>query len=219
MNKSSKRRNTRTNNMKVMKELKLGGIMSTFAYIRNLFSDPDIASITPTSKWAVKSICNNIDFHKRNVVVEYGPGTGVFTKYLLSKLSPDSKIILIEKNKNFVNILIETFQQYPNVFIYNESAESVNDLLFESGEQSANYVLSGIPFSFFDGQLRDRIVSNTYSVLKDEGSFLPYQTFFQKDEHLKDYLKNYFDEVEDQYFLANLPPMRTYFATKTQILH
>ncbi|WP_456275930.1 class I SAM-dependent methyltransferase [Bacillus sp. AK128] len=193
--------------------------MSTISYIKNLFSDPDIASITPTSKYGVKSICNRIDFNKRNVIIEYGPGTGVFTNYLQSKLTSDSKIILIEKNKNFVSILKRAFQENPNIFIYHESAESVNDILLETQEQKADYILSGIPFSFFDDQLRSQIVGTTYTVLKQGGRFLPYQTFFQKDEHLKEYLLNYFEEVEDQYFLRNLPPMRTYCATKKAILH
>ncbi|MBM7659828.1 phospholipid N-methyltransferase [Bacillus mesophilus] len=193
--------------------------MSTISYIKNILTDPDIASITPTSKWGVRNICQSIDFNSRNVVIEYGPGTGVFTKYLHSKLTPESKVILIEKNKNFVTILKDAFKHHPNVFIYRESAETVNDLLKECEEKCANYVLSGIPFSFFDDQLRDRIVSNTYSVLDDGGVFLPYQTFFQKDEHLKEYLLNYFEEVEDQYYLFNLPPMRTYMATKRVRLH
>ncbi|MFA9558866.1 class I SAM-dependent methyltransferase [Evansella sp. AB-rgal1] len=188
--------------------------MSTLSYIRNLITDPNIASITPTSSWGVKRVCKDIDFDVRNCIVEYGPGTGVFTKFLLSHLTPDSKLILVEKNPNFVSILNKCFQQFDNVLIYNESAECVDDILTDCGEKEANYILSGIPFSFFSDQLRDDIISKTYSILRDGGHFLPYQTFFQKDSHLKSYLMKYFEVVEDNYFLRNIPPMRTYKAKK-----
>lgn len=73
--------------------------MSTLAYLRAVLRDIHVASITPTSSVGVKFICQEIDFGKRNVIVEYGPGMGV----LLPRVSHDSKIILIEKNPDFVS--------------------------------------------------------------------------------------------------------------------
>jgi hypothetical protein len=48
--------------------------------------------------------------------------------------------------------------------------------------------------------------------LKDGGKFLAYQTFYQKNAHLKVYLEKYFSTVDDQYALRNIPPLRIYEA-------
>ncbi len=69
--------------------------MDTIVYLKNMFRDKQVASFTPTSIFGIKKVCDKIDFNKRNVIVEYGPGTGVFTRYLLDNLTPDSKLILI----------------------------------------------------------------------------------------------------------------------------
>lgn len=52
--------------------------MDTITYLKNFVRDRNVASITPTSAIGVKKVCSKIDFHKPSVIVEYGPGTGVF---------------------------------------------------------------------------------------------------------------------------------------------
>ncbi|WP_227939965.1 class I SAM-dependent methyltransferase [Alkalihalobacillus deserti] len=186
--------------------------MSTKEYMVNLFKDPNIASITPTSKSCVRELCNKMNFDKRLVVIEYGPATGVFTNYLLERMTKDSLMIVIELNKNFVKYLNDNVRD-DRLKIHHDSAEHVDEIMRQYTEQ-ADYVISGIPFTFFKPELRKNIVQKTKGVLKAGGRFLPYQTFFQKDHHLKNYLVDHFSKVQDQYFFRNLPPMRLYEAVK-----
>ena len=58
-------------------------------------TDKNVASVARTSKKTVERICRAINFDKDIVLVEYGPGSGAFTKYLLSRMSLDSKLIAI----------------------------------------------------------------------------------------------------------------------------
>lgn len=187
--------------------------MSTLAYVKNLIKDRHIASITPTSSIGVKNICNKIAFTKDNIIVEYGPATGVFTNYILNKMTPDSKIVLIERNENFCSILKKKFPD-PRVIIHHDSAENVADLVSPLSEDGVDYVLSGIPFSLFDPQMRKDIVRETHRIIRKNGKFLPYQTFFQHDSHLLDHMKDYFSSVKNDYYLWNMPPMRLYEAVK-----
>ena len=186
--------------------------MSTIQYIKNIIRDPKIASITPTSKYGVQKVCSKMDLSKRVVIVEYGPATGVFTNYLLERITNDSVIIAIELNENFARYLQD------NVFderlkIHHDSAENVEEIVSKYSE-GADYVISGIPFSLMPQELRRSIVQKTNSILKDGGKFLPYQTFYQKDQHLKSHLVDHFSNVDDSYFFRNLPPMRLYEAIK-----
>jgi phosphatidylethanolamine/phosphatidyl-N-methylethanolamine N-methyltransferase len=190
-----------------------GNCVSTFAYIKAVIRDIQVASITPTSGAGVEFVCRPIDFGKRNVIVEYGPGTGVFTDYLLPRVSADSKIVLIERNPDFVKILREKYQD-PRVRIYHALADEVIPTLQDSGESHADYILSGIPFSLFSDKYRDKVVSTTYEAIAPNGKFLPYQFFVQRDRQLKHFLNRYFPHVESGYFLRNIPPMRVYVAAK-----
>jgi phospholipid N-methyltransferase len=187
--------------------------MDTFVYMLNFLKDKNVASITPTSSVGVKKVCSKIDFGHDNIIVEYGPGTGVFSKYLLEKMGHDSRLILIELNRNFESILTKKFKD-PRVEIVHDSAENVLDTLRACKESEADYIISGIPFSFLDHDLKHRILYNTHRALKKGGKFLVYQTCFQTNNHLKVHLKKYFPRVNSKYELANIPPLRTYEAIK-----
>ncbi|MRX72222.1 methyltransferase domain-containing protein [Bacillus lacus] len=187
--------------------------MSTFQYMKNLIKDRNIASITPTSKSGVKEVCERIDFSKRVVIVEYGPATGVFTKYLLEQMTNDSLLIAVELNENFAETLQKNITD-SRLHVYQESAENIDEIMEKHGGEKADYVISGIPFSLMNSELRQSIVRKTKEVLKSEGKFLPYQTFFQKDEHLKNYLTSNFNDVQEGFIIKNLPPMRLYEAVK-----
>jgi len=54
--------------------------MGTLTYITTLIKDPAVASVTPSSHFAVQRVCSFIDFRRAALVVEYGPGLGVFTQ-------------------------------------------------------------------------------------------------------------------------------------------
>lgn len=186
--------------------------MSTKEYIKNVIKDPKVASITPTSKSGVREICGKMDFSNQVVIVEYGPATGVFTEYLLKRMSADSLLIAVELNENFAKYLKEHIQD-PRLRVHHDNAAHIDSIMASYGKK-ANYVLSGIPFSLIPDKTRSEIVKKTHDILHEGGKFIAYQTFFQRDKHLLDHLNKHFSSVDDQYFLKNIPPMRVYEAVK-----
>ncbi len=187
--------------------------MDTFVYIMNFIRDKNVASITPTSSVGVKKVCSKINFNQNNLIVEYGPGTGVFSKYLLGHMGGDSRLILIERNRNFNSFLKKKLKD-PRVVLVHDSCENVLEALRSLKESEADYIISGIPFSFLDHDLKHRILYNTHRALKKGGKFLVYQTCFQTNNHLKVHLKRYFPQVHSKYELVNIPPLRIYEAIK-----
>ena len=183
--------------------------------MKNLVKDRNIASITPTSQAGVREVCKKMNLNKRVVIIEYGPATGVFTNYLLQRMTEDSMIIAVELNENFVKYLNENVQD-KRLHIHHDSADNIVDIMDRYKGEEADYVISGIPFSLMSSEIRQDIVEKTSQVLRKDGKFLPYQTFFQKDKHLKDYLTNEFLEVNDHFILRNMPPMRVYEAIKRE---
>ena len=182
--------------------------MSTLAYIRSFFMDKDVASVTPTSRFCIRTVCEPIDFSKDITIVEYGAGAGVFAKYLLKEMSPDSSLVMFETNEK----LFERLQKIddPRVSSFNESVEYAEELL--SGEEAENvdFIISGVPFSFFDDRTTDSILSQSYRILKDGGAFLAYQT----SGHLKEPLQQTFGNLTTEWEWRNIPPMTVYKAVK-----
>lgn len=185
--------------------------MSTLTFIKNFIRDRDVASITPTSMRCVRRVCNHIDFSKDNIIVEYGPGDGVFSRYLLERLTPDSRLIMVEGNANFAKLLRETITD-PRAQVLNILAGDVLEHLPQEVIGKVDYVLSGIPFSFLKPDRKRRVLQATHTILRTGGKFLAYQT----SNHLKKPVLEVFGNVETEMEMLNIPPYLIYDVTKLE---
>ncbi len=188
----------------------------SLSYLRNLIRDPNIASITPTSRFGIERVCTKMDFANTSAVVEYGPATGVFTKYLLAHLPANAKLVAIDTNEHFLKILRERIAD-PRLSIVHDSAENVRDICARAGIERVNYVISGIPFTMLPDEVADRIVKATHDLLTDGGKFLVYQ--FLKPEGqatpgIHRYLPRHFGKIRKEAEWLNIPPLWVYEATK-----
>jgi phospholipid N-methyltransferase len=189
--------------------------MSTFAYLRNFAKDKNIGSVTPTSAFGVKRVLRAMDFDKARVIVEYGPGLGVFTRRLLERMYEDALLIAIETNGNFARALQAKIED-PRLQVVNDSAENVLTILETYGVTNADYIISGIPFSFFPVDLKDRILYNTKQALGEDGRFFVYQFLTvpsRRQTDIKQKLAEHMKIVRAQYELFNIPPLRIYEAS------
>jgi len=175
--------------------------MNRLFFLKNFLEDKDVASVTPSSKFSVRKICTKINFNKKNIIVEYGPGTGVFSEYLLKSMSPDSKLVLIETNKYFVEELRKIKDE--RVLVFHDNAENVAQILHQCNINKVDYVISGIPFSFFNENLKRKIIENTYNSLSDGGKLLIYQF----SHNIKKYLQQYFKDIYSELDILNIPPL------------
>lgn len=183
-------------------------LKGTITFLKSFAGDKDVASITPSSKYCVRKLCEKIDFTTTKTIVEYGGGTGVFTKYILSQMRDDAHLYVFETNDNFYNKLIEI--KDPRVTIFHESVEEMLNLLPKEVIGNVDHIISGIPFSFFNWNLKIRILDKTIKSLQNEGSFLAYQT----SGHLKKPLMEVFNNYNTTFCWKNIPPYFIYEAVK-----
>lgn len=173
----------------------------TSFFLKMFFKDKKgIGALAASSKMVVARVCSKINFARDIVVVEYGPGTGVFTKFLLAHLSPKSKLIAIDMNPEFIGFL----QQFndPRLMVIHDSAVNVQQILNKFGLAQADYVLSGIPCSLLPPDIKSQIVSDTWKVLVPGGKFLVYQYSY----HMMQFLKQHFKQINKDVSVWNLPP-------------
>ena len=186
-------------------------LTGTFSYIKNFIQDQDVAAIAPSSSFLVERVCKWIDFDETAVIVEYGPGNGVFSEYMLEHMTADSTLILIESNPDFVEMLEEKTASDPRAVVVEDRAEHVRDILDAHNVDAADYVVSGIPFSFLDDETKRELLATTQDVLRENGQFLVYQNY----NHLEAPLRQHFSEVTKEREFLNIPPtMHAYKACK-----
>ena len=65
-----------------------------------------VGAITPSSKFLMKKMLSKVDFSKDILIVEIGPGTGVFTQEILSRMTLNSRLISFEINDIFFMMVI-----------------------------------------------------------------------------------------------------------------
>ncbi|MDX1640555.1 MAG: hypothetical protein R3220_02575 [Balneolaceae bacterium] len=179
--------------------------MSKIDFFKTFIKDKDVASVVPTSLHCVKKVCSNINFEEDFTLVEYGPGDGVFPKYILDKMSKSSRLILIEANEDFADKLNKTIKD-PRVEIHNALAGEVESVLEAEDIGKIDYVLSGIPFSFLKKDRKREVLRATKTILKDGGLFLAYQT----SGHLKKPVMEVFGNYETDFVPLNIPPYFVY---------
>jgi phospholipid N-methyltransferase len=186
-------------------------LTGTLSYIKNFFKDQDVAAIAPSSSFLVRRVCKWIDFDEDQVIVEYGPGNGVFSEFILDRMTADSTLLLIESNPDFVETLEEMTAEDPRTIVVEDRAEHVVDILEVHGLEEVDYIISGIPFSFLDATTTHDLLTKTREVLSEKGKFLVYQNY----NHLEEPLREHFSEVTKEYEPRNIPPtMFAYEAKK-----
>lgn len=186
--------------------------MSVVKYLQNLLRDPSVASVAPSSRYTVERVCKNIDFPSTKLIVEYGPGLGVFTRYLLERMPERSRLIAFERNPDFAKALLQRIPD-PRLCVINVSAERALEFVAASSEHPADHVISGIPFSLISPEGKRAIVESTAKLLAPHGTFLTYQVFpppASLDKHLKTFLEPHFELTRVEYEFRNVPPLRIY---------
>lgn len=178
-----------------------GGLISMFVseYIKN---PKIIGAVAPSSKHLAYKMIESINFKNVKCIVEFGPGTGVFSEKILSRIKEDTKVVLVEINKEFYNTLKETYGHKKNVIIVNDSAENIDIILKKYNIKNVDYILSGLPFTSLPREVSKTILTKTVEILKEEGEFITFQYSLFK----LDFFKKYFLNIKYKKELRNLPP-------------
>ena len=176
------------------------------AFFRNFLQKPkEVGSVIPSSRFLEKQIVRAAEFDKAKVVVELGPGTGGTTKAFLRQLGPDTKLLAIEINSHFVELLGETIPD-DRLLVHEGSATEIEKALAQYELPAPDVILSGIPFSTMPRTLGLDILHSVKRNLAPGGRFVAYQ-FRDRVEQLG---RQVFGPGRAKLELRNVPPMRVY---------
>lgn len=175
------------------------GLRRRALFARTMLTHPrQVGAIWPTSRRAVNDLLDLADFGEARTVVEFGTGTGVYTREVLARLRPDGRFLSFELDADLASA-VSTRLADPRMRVINDSAEHAGR--YVEGEK-ADILVSSVPFTSLPPGLRDDIMQTARDVLKPGGRMLvlQYSTAVLAD------LKRFFGPVERRISPVNLPP-------------
>lgn len=193
--------------------IRLGRSVKPYAtFLKGFIRHPGmVGSVIPTSAFTVEAMLAPVDWAKVTLFVEYGPGTGVFTRTILERMRPDAMLIAIDTNEEFVRYLHEDLADRRLRTVHG-SAVDVRAIIASHGHVSADFVLSGLPFSTLPDGIEAIIARETSLVLRAGGGFLVYQY----SARVVRTLQAVFERIDRGMTIRNIPPCRLFWAWKAE---
>ena len=190
----------------------------TLDFMREVFvANKSTGAIAPSGKILAERVTDLAVLDKAKVIVEFGPGTGVFTEAIERKRPADSYFCAFEVNDKFV---AATRKRCPGVDVVHDCAQSVLKHLNAKGHTHCDVIVSGLPWTRFDEALQDEILDATYAALKPGGRFV---TFAYSSSPLVPHGRKFFKDKLGAKFSRvwksdniwnNFPPAVVFVATK-----
>jgi phospholipid N-methyltransferase len=193
--------------MKNASDNKRRSIPKWLLFARNFLRFPAmLGSLVPSSPFLVNDLLSQIDWQRGRVIVEFGPGVGTFTHEILRRMRPDAVLIAIELNEEFVRYLQEQITD-PRLRVIHGSASDVRSVMSGLGIESADYIISGIPYSTIPDAARRHILEQSRNLLAADGALLIYQF----TGTVRPYLESSFRWVRQDIQLLNVLPARIFY--------
>jgi ornithine lipid N-methyltransferase len=167
-----------------------------------------IASVAPSSRWLSRLTVRNIDWRRVQTLVELGGGTGPITRVIAELARPDCRVVVVERDCDFAQLLRERFRDRPNFDVVHGDVRDLTSILGDRGISSVDHVVSGLPVPSFSRSLQHDLFRAVRAVLHRDGSYnqiteLPwvYWRFYRR----------FFEEVRFAFEPRNFPPAGAYF--------
>jgi len=175
------------------------------------------AALLPSSRFLATAMLEQVDFRKAYTLVELGSGTGVITREILRRMTPDSRLYTLEINRNFVRHLRAHCQDRRLTVLQADAAELLHQLrTHHAGPIQA--VVSSLGLTGMSPQQRSRIVQAAEACLVPAGVMTQFQYLTSQAPvphwpnvrirrfEEKMFLQSYFSSVSAKRVLLNFPP-------------
>jgi len=180
------------------------------AFIKEFWKDKKmIGSMVPSSKYLAAKMLDHIPFKNTKLIIELGPGTGIFTEKIIQKLDVTTQLIVLELNSEFYQELKAKIC-HTNVHIKEASADKIGEIMLELGFEKADVIISSLPLANFSAKLRNSILEVVKESLNENGSFIQFQYSLNAYKNLK----QLFPVVKLNFTALNFPPAFVYTCSK-----
>lgn len=179
------------------------------AFIREPAS---VGALSPSSRALALAMIAGFGLRNAEMIVELGAGTGAFTGPILERIGKHTAFVAMELDPQHVRGLKRRF---PDLTVYNDSAERMPEYLALRDKQKADYIVSGLPWANIAVETQDRIMEAVLTCLAPHGVFTTFAylhaRWLPKARQFRRSLEKRFGSVSTSPVIwRNLPPAFVY---------
>ncbi|MFC4587775.1 class I SAM-dependent methyltransferase [Sphaerisporangium corydalis] len=173
-------------------------------------------AVLPSSQRLARVVTSPVPERGDPVVVELGPGTGVFTAEIQRRLGGRGHHLAVEINPALAARLAD---RHPGAKVVVADAVNLPALLAKDGLERADVVVSGLPWAAFPGGLQDRLLEAIRQVLAPAGAFTTFayvhaRTLPPAMRFRRRLLESFEEVVPSRTVWGNVPPAFVYHARR-----
>jgi len=146
--------------------------LQTRRFLKNFIRRPtETGAIAASSRELADVITDVAQLDGAEVVVELGPGAGVFTEAISRRIDPGATFLSVEINNEFVEA---TRARCPGVTVVHDCAVNTHTHLRDLGFDGCDRVICGLPWASFSETLQDEILDTVTRILRPGGRFVTF---------------------------------------------
>ena len=174
-------------------------------FSRSWFANPrNVGAVAPSGARLARRMAAHIDLAREGPVIELGPGTGVVTARILERgIAPD-RLILVERDQRFCDLLR---RRYPDIRVVCADVRALGQVLEDVAPGRVASVVSSLPLINFDRAMREDILHTALHLLQPGAPFIQFSYAPRAPIHIA---APHIDVRFAGYVLFNIPPARVW---------
>lgn len=141
-------------------------------FLKSWFNDPKlIGAVAPSGPVLAAAMARGVDLSLPGPIIEIGPGTGVVTRALLDRGIEPGRLVLVEFDPNFCELLRERF---PGVQIVKGDAYRLSATLSGHLDARAAAVVSSLPLLLKPAPARAALLEEAFDLMLPNGVFVQF---------------------------------------------
>jgi phospholipid N-methyltransferase len=170
--------------------------------------------VISSSMFLVEEMLGKIDFSKPMRILEIGSGKGVFTRQIVKRMTPDSRLDVSEIKVEYNSYIQEIIKDNPDkqISLYNGCITE-----FPGDCETYDIVLSSLPLKNFmntadNNAFLNKVIRGLESNLKVGGTYLQYQYFRSNKADIENVFGKKMNDIS--FVFLNILPAFVYSITK-----
>ncbi|WP_036289191.1 class I SAM-dependent methyltransferase [Methylosinus sp. PW1] len=177
-------------------------------FLRSWMENPrGVGAVSPSGPMLARAMASYVDLSREGPIVELGPGTGPVTQALLEHGVPASRLLLVEYETAFCDLLR---QRFPGVEVVQGDAYSLKQTLAGKVEGPISTIVSSLPLLNQPESDRLRLLDQGFEMMAPGGIIIQFTYGLFSPMPLKRHPNgSAFTAVGSQVW-ANIPPARVW---------
>jgi len=174
-------------------------------FIRSWLEKPlSMGAVTPSSRILARAMARYVEPSVAGPIIELGPGTGPVTEALVEQGVDPSRLVLVEFNAMFCQLLRARF---PAATVVQGDAYALRRMLGHLTRQPAAAIVSGLPLFTKPLRMRLRLLRDAFALMRPGAPFV--QFTYAMVPPIPKALAGVRAEASERIWL-NLPPARVW---------